>query len=103
MPYSRSPSPSDSDTGQTTRRIGRLQPLSTSAIADVSSFLAADAESAKAEAKGLRKAKWRAAQGLAVQEGVSSEGLKRKEVSEKGKANREYQLVMNKVNKEKGE
>ena len=51
--------------------------------------------------KRLRKAKWRAAQGFGVQEGVDPEMLRKKEVSEKGKANREYQLVMNKVNKEK--
>jgi len=36
-----------------------------------------------------------------VQDGVDPESLKRREVSEKGKANREYQLVMNRVNKEK--
>jgi len=103
LPFSRSLSPSSasSEEAGTTRKTGRLQPLQSSAIADLSSFLAADAESTKADDKRLRKAKWRAAQGLGVQEGVNPESLKRKEVSEKGKANREYQMVMNQVNKEK--
>jgi len=66
----------------------------------VRGFLEAETESAKAEERKLRKARWRAQQGLSTQEGVDPELLKKRELNEKQKANREYQLVMNRVKKQ---
>ncbi|KAK6904523.1 hypothetical protein I204_06875 [Kwoniella mangroviensis CBS 8886] len=112
--YSRSPTPllhepirspsisDDEDDEQGPGRITKLQPLSSSAIPSLKNFLQAENEAAQAEEKRMKKAKWRAQQGLSAQEGASellaSEGNK-KEGGEKQKANREYQLLMNRMNK----
>ena len=80
--------------------MGKLQPLSSSAMADVRGFLSADASATKADEKKLRKAKLRASQGLAPQEGA--EQLMDKKMNEKQKANREYVLLRNRLNKDKG-
>ncbi|KAK8843475.1 hypothetical protein IAR55_007134 [Kwoniella newhampshirensis] len=98
---SRSPSPSSSDQGLAAPST-RLQPLASSAIPSLRSFLEADTVAAKADEKKLRKAKWRAAQGLGTQEGAEDMLGKGREVNEKQKANRDYQILMNKMNKEKG-
>jgi hypothetical protein len=79
---------------------GKLQPLQSSAITDLSGFLAAESAGAKADEKKMKKAKWRANQGLGVQEGVDPGSLKR-EMNDKQKSNREYVLLMNKLEKDK--
>lgn len=48
----------------------------------------------------MKKARWRAQQGLAVQEGVNPDMLA-KDLSDKQKANREYVKVMHHVSKKK--
>jgi hypothetical protein len=80
--------------------VTRLQPLASSAITDLRGFLAADEAGAKADAKRLSKARWRAAQGLAPQEGVDASALQRGQ-NDKQKANRDYQVLMNRMNKDK--
>lgn len=64
--------------------------------------MAADEAGAKEDARRLNKAKWRAAQGLAVQEGVDAEMLKGGP-NEKQKANRDFQILMNKMDKKEKE
>lgn len=78
---------------------GKLQPLQSSAITDLSGFLAAESASAKADEKKIKKAQWRAKQGLGIQEGVDPSVLK-KEMNDKQKSNREYVLLMNKLKKD---
>jgi hypothetical protein len=78
---------------------GKLQPLQSSAITDLSGFLAAESASAKADEKKMKKAQWRASQGLGAQEGVDPGSLKR-ELNDKQKSNREYILLMNKLKKD---
>ncbi|RSH95438.1 hypothetical protein EHS25_000530 [Saitozyma podzolica] len=81
----------------------KLVPLSSSAMADVGGFLAAEASAAKAEQRRIKKAQWRARQGLATQEGTDMEQLTEgKRLDDKQKQNREYQLVMNQMKKEGG-
>ncbi|OCF44451.1 hypothetical protein I317_01712 [Kwoniella heveanensis CBS 569] len=94
---SRSPSP-EYDGPQATK----LQPLSSSAIPSLKNFLEADSEASKADEKRLKKAKWRAAQGLPTQEGGAEmlQDGKGGGMNEKQKANRDYQLLMNKMNKD---
>ena len=92
---SRSPSPS-SDDGQPFT--GKLQPLASSAIADVKGFLSADASAAKAEEKRAKKAAWRARQGLGPQEGTEDHA--KKDMNEKQKFNRDYVVLMNKMKKD---
>ncbi|RXK38783.1 hypothetical protein M231_03959 [Tremella mesenterica] len=96
---SRSPSPSsDVDLPG-----GRLQPLSSTSILDVRSFLQADATEAILDEKKLRKAEWRAKQGLGVQEGVNLEKLReRAKGKEKDRMNKDYMDVMNRLNKKNG-
>ncbi|KAL0247539.1 hypothetical protein I308_103608 [Cryptococcus tetragattii IND107] len=81
----------------------RLQPLASSAIPSLKTFLAAHDAASKEAEKKARKAKWRAQQGLPAQE--NDEGDIKpgtgKHMNEKQKANRDYQLLMNKMNKEK--
>ncbi|WRT68859.1 uncharacterized protein IL334_005840 [Kwoniella shivajii] len=97
---SRSPSISDDEGGQ---RATKLVPLSSSAIPSLRSFLEADGEASKAEEKRLKKAKWRAQQGLSAQDGASDLlNSDKKDAGEKQKANREYQLLMNRMNKKEG-
>lgn len=79
---------------------GKLQPLQSSAITDLSGFLAAESASSKAEERKNNKAQWRARQGLGIQEGVDPEVLKKKEMNDKQKSNREYVLLMNKMKKD---
>jgi hypothetical protein len=67
-------------------------------MADVRGFLDADEAGAKKDEQIFRKAKWRAAQGMSMQEGVNAEMLK-KNPNDKQKANQEYVQVMNKLNK----
>ncbi|WVQ94789.1 hypothetical protein IAU59_001871 [Kwoniella sp. CBS 9459] len=96
---SRSPSPEYDGP-----RATKLQPLSSSAIPSLKNFLEADSEASKADQKRMNKAKWRAAQGLPAQEG-GAEMLhdgKGGGMNEKQKANRDYQLLMNKMNKDQG-
>ncbi|OXG16204.1 hypothetical protein C366_03912 [Cryptococcus neoformans Tu401-1] len=97
---SRSPSPS-SDEGPAAGT--RLQPLASSAIPSLKTFLAAQDAASKEAEKKARKAKWRAQQGLPAQEGDEGDfnSGKGKDMNEKQKANRDYQLLMNKLNKEK--
>jgi hypothetical protein len=72
-------------------------------MADVGGFLAAEASAAKAEQRRIKKAQWRARQGLATQEGTDMEQLTEgKRLDDKQKQNREYQLVMNQMKKEGG-
>ncbi|BEI96703.1 hypothetical protein CcaverHIS631_0202920 [Cutaneotrichosporon cavernicola] len=80
--------------------VTRLQPLASSAITDLRGFLDADEAGSKADAMRASKARWRAAQGLAVQEGVDMSALQRN-ASDKQKSNREYQVLMNRLNKDK--
>jgi hypothetical protein len=82
-----------------TRLTGKLQPLSSSAVPDLKGFLSAEAAAAKAEEKRLRKAKWRAQQGLGVQEGSEDLLSKESRMNDKQKQNRDYVLVMNKLKK----
>ncbi|WVF67192.1 hypothetical protein IAT40_001939 [Kwoniella sp. CBS 6097] len=96
---SRSPSP-EFEGPQATK----LQPLSSSAIPSLKIFLEADSEASMADEKRLKKAKWRAAQGLPSQEGgaeMLNDG-KGGGMNEKQKANRDYQLLMNKMSKDEG-
>ncbi|KAL7421381.1 hypothetical protein Q5752_004266 [Cryptotrichosporon argae] len=100
----RSPTPSDSDDddvrGGGPGPMGRLQPLASSAMADVRSFLAHDEAGAKAADKAARKARWRAAQGLPTQEGAGDARElddRGKERADKLKQNRDYVLLMNKM------
>ena len=79
---------------------GKLRPLQSSAITDLSGFLAAESASSKAEDRKNNKAQWRARQGLGIQEGVDPEVLKKKEMNDKQKSNREYVLLMNKMKKD---
>jgi hypothetical protein len=79
---------------------GKLQPLQSSAITDLSGFLAAESATAKADERKLKKAQWRSRQGLGVQDGVDPSSLKR-EMNDKQKSNREYVLLMNKLEKDK--
>ncbi|BEJ04475.1 hypothetical protein CcaverHIS641_0202920 [Cutaneotrichosporon cavernicola] len=96
LPFERSPTPESDDEGPVTR----LQPLASSAITDLRGFLDADEAGSKADAMRASKARWRAAQGLAVQEGVDMSALQRN-ASDKQKSNREYQVLMNRLNKDK--
>ncbi|ODO01712.1 hypothetical protein I350_06538 [Cryptococcus amylolentus CBS 6273] len=95
---SRSPTPSSDEDGPSTR----LQPLASSAIPSLKSFLAADEADAKAAEKRANKAKWRAHQGMSMQEGAEEDtaAAKQKTMNEKQKSNREYQLLMNKMKKD---
>lgn len=93
-----SPESSDSEDEGPLLPGGKLLPLASSAMGDIKGFLAADADATKADEKRLRKAQWRARQGLAPQEGVDVAMLEKK-LGDKQRANREYQLVMNQVNK----
>lgn len=79
---------------------GKLRPLQSSAITDLSGFLAAESASSKAEERKNNKAQWRARQGLGIQEGVDPDVLKKKEMNDKQKSNREYVLLMNKMKKD---
>jgi hypothetical protein len=100
------PPRSASPSGSENEAIGiptKLVPLSSSAMADVGGFLAAEASAAKAEQRRIKKAQWRARQGLATQEGTDMEQLTEgKRLDDKQKQNREYQLVMNQMKKEGG-
>ncbi|KLT43795.1 hypothetical protein CC85DRAFT_300967 [Cutaneotrichosporon oleaginosum] len=96
LPFERSPTPESDDEGPVTR----LQPLASSAITDLRGFLAADEADAKADARRASKARWRAAQGLAMQEGVDASMLKRTQTDDQ-KANREYRMLMHRLNKDK--
>jgi hypothetical protein len=78
---------------------GKLQPLESSTITDLSGFLAAESAGAKNDEKKMKKAQWRSRQGLGVQEGVDPSSLKR-EMNDKQKSNREYILLMNKLKKD---
>jgi len=73
-------------------------PLKSSAISDLKGYLTADAAAAKEEEKRIRKAKWRARQGLGLQEGT--EGYLEREVGDKEKMNRDYVKVMGKIKKD---
>lgn len=95
-----SPTPSE-DSGDDHLVGGKLQPLHASALSDVKSYLSLDAEAAKDEEKKARKAKWRARQGLGLQEG--QEKYLEREVGDKEKANRDYVKLMNKIKKGEGE
>ncbi|TYJ55210.1 hypothetical protein B9479_004144 [Cryptococcus floricola] len=77
-------------------------PLASSAIPSLKSFLAADEADAKADEKRANKAKWRAYQGMSMQEGAEEDtaAAKQKTMNEKQKSNREYQLLMNKMKKD---
>ena len=75
----------------------RLVPLESSNLPSARDLLALDSEAAKADAKRARKAKWRAQQGLAAQEGADTG--EDKGPNEKQKLNREYQLLQNKMSK----
>nr|ODN88596.1 hypothetical protein L203_02604 [Cryptococcus depauperatus CBS 7841] len=97
----RSPSPS---ADESTAFMSRLQPLSSSTIPSLKTFLATDEVEAKAAEKRARKAKWRVRQGLTAQEGVEMDhetAKKGANMNEKQKANREYQILMNQMNKKK--
>lgn len=96
-PLSRSPSASRSPSP--VAHGGRLQPLQSSAITDLSGFLAAESATAKADEKKIKKAQWRARQGLGIQDGVDPSVLKR-EMNDKQKSNREYVMLMNKLKKD---
>ncbi|WVW79103.1 hypothetical protein I302_101068 [Kwoniella bestiolae CBS 10118] len=102
----RSPSISDDESeGEGQGRITKLQPLSSSAIPSLKSFLQAEDEAAQNEEKRLKKAKWRAQQGLSAQDGASDlleNSKKDGGMGEKQKANREYQILMNRMNKDGG-
>jgi hypothetical protein len=105
-PLSPSRSPSPPGGYSAIRPGGKLQPLQSSAISDLSSFLAADQAAAKEDEKRLKKAKWRASQGLGVQEGMEGD-LERLGFNSKGgggardpesdKKNRDYVQVMGRV------
>ncbi|WWC64227.1 uncharacterized protein I303_106836 [Kwoniella dejecticola CBS 10117] len=102
----RSPSPSDSEEGDAggVKYGEKLQPLQGSNITSVKSFLEADSKAAQDEERRLKKAKWRAAQGLSAQDGASDllgQSKRDGEKEDKHKQNREYQLLMNRMNKEK--
>jgi hypothetical protein len=98
-PLARAPSPTPSDSDNDEHLVnGKLQPLQSSAIADVKGFLSAEAAALKAEEKKAKKAKWRARQGLAVQEGTES--YLEREVGDKEKLNRDYVKVMGKLKKD---
>jgi hypothetical protein len=72
-------------------------------MTDVGGFLAAEASAAKAEQRRIKKAQWRAREGLAAQEGADpGEAAEGKRLNDKQKQNREYQLVMNQMKKEGG-
>ena len=73
-------------------------PLKSSAIADLKGYLSAEAAAAKEDEKKARKAKWRARQGLGVQEGA--EGYLEREVGDAEKMNRDYVKVMGKIKKD---
>lgn len=77
---------------------GKLQPLQSSALADVKGYLSLDAKAAADEERKARKAKWRARQGLGVQEGT--EKYLEREVGDAEKANRDYVNLMSKLKKE---
>lgn len=106
----RSPSPSGSSDGgyaQAHLAGSKLAPLHGSAIGDLKSFLSADAAAAKEDERKLKKAQWRARNGLGLQEGVSAEVLlqgsrdeKVKERDEKNKRNQEYVKVMQRMKKD---
>ncbi|KAK1922380.1 hypothetical protein DB88DRAFT_511908 [Papiliotrema laurentii] len=97
----RAPSPTPSEESGDDHLVGgKLQPLRSSALSDVKGYLSADAQAAKDEERRARKAKWRARQGLALQEG--SEKFLERQVGEKEKANRDYVNIMNKVKKVEG-
>jgi hypothetical protein len=78
-----------------------------SAIGNLKDFLSADAEAAKEDARKLKKAQWRARNGLGLQEGVSAEVLlqgsrddKVKERDERNKRNQDYVKVMQRMKKD---
>ena len=92
-----SPTPSDaSDDDHLVN--GKLVPLKSSAISDLKGYLTADASASKEEEKKIRKAKWRAKQGLGLQDGT--EGYLEREVGDKEKMNRDYVKVMGKIKKD---
>ncbi|WWC73294.1 uncharacterized protein I206_107261 [Kwoniella pini CBS 10737] len=78
----------------------KLKPLQGSIITSVKSFLEEDIKASKEEEKKMKKAKWRAAQGLSIQDGANDLlNQDKKEREDKHKQNREYQLLMNRMNK----
>lgn len=107
LPLSRSPSPSSSDGADAGLAGSKLAPLHGSAIGNLKDFLSADAEAAKEDARKLKKAQWRARNGLGLQEGVSAEVLlqgsrddKVKERDERNKRNQDYVKVMQRMKKD---
>ena len=108
--HSRSPSPSSSEDGHAGGGLAgtKLAPLRGSAIGDLKEYLAADAAAAKEDERKLKKAQWRARNGLGLQEGVSADVLlqgrykdeKGKEKEERNKRNQDYVKVMQRMKKD---
>ena len=84
---------------------GKLAPLAGSAITDLKSYLEADAAASKEDERKLKKAQWRARNGLGMQEGVSAEVLLQgkygdKDKEEGRKRNQDYVRVMQRMKKD---